>query len=1712
MSDNSSNNINFLSNDAFLRASTANKRLSLLGHEFNNNIDNIIINEKTGETLGKIFKKQSEKVKTIYSSSKYKLNKEYLLSDSLEDFTTDSILIEEKKEKDNIIFKGIDYKEQLKTEIEDKINVTEENKSNNKNMIGDFLESLDTNEQKPNNQLDDLFGLLDENEDDLLDKKKERKTRETRGTRGTRITNNETNEFRVSTLFSDICDFNKQDNTINKRRFKDTIFNFNDLGTIDEMEEQNNENNEEKINENKDENIEEENDKKKEILKEEYYPIDVIEEAEKNYNINIDSKEDLYPLNTYQKKNGLVIDFIKLTDIDINSQEINNLSAIGIDRGMDQSNRNIYNIYTSSKFGRIFKISNNNEITILKEKHESRIICIDIFENKLIAGDDCGNIIIWINNDKKNVFTNLNDQQKILCVKIVEVRDNKLFAFFSDIKGDLYLIKINLEKLVIYKKNRILSLKDQPIYNILFLPNKKSELKVKKSSVYLFLVTFQNIFIYRFYFKNIDINHLKTFEYFYGEKGKFQFDISIGLGFLPIEELNKDKIDSCNVAAASRGLISDNIIIDNNKYANLCLAVSYGKVIQLFSLNEKKNNEYSYKNIGYFINDNPILRISFIFNSIIAIMTDNFKIKLINTYDFVYQTFDFKTEIKPTKNCLISYKELDVSKCDIVGEEIEISLENNTKYIRIYTNKLVAIKNFLFIIGQNPNKIYNCSLLSYKEVLNNLYESNDYINMLWLSLIIFNKKTNLLKKQIISDEKTYIENNKASLLKTYLYMFFSKKVCTDLDNINENIKMLLELCIETDYLDELVNIRKLLTQNKKIEDNIFMNLTKYMNNGKLFDTKLNGELLKSYIDYYLKENKKLLLNIILIKLNFESLSQEEVIKYIGENELINPYIYAKIKRIDNGKKNYFIPVKYIDSLFKSHFLMMQDNESIKSTLSPEQLKAYEEGKKEKEKENEKKLELYKKLIIEHNLNYLNEDTFSCHEYLGHKLLWYCNKCLSGKEYPNDIQISPISYNETAIEILAYLLQEENIKIYLEFDSYTYLKIITKYFLEPKLFKLIHEIRNINLSSSIKMILNEYLGNNNFNSLNGDYIYKAIRNVVFKNVILNSYYIKYDFYIMTGEISSKSNNLFFDKDEIMDALLYFGDSDVDALDGEKDPYNCHRKLTTEKEKINYYKKIEEYMMNLINYLKEHNILEEKFVKKLLGNYTIKRYKKLYFYLCEADKRFKECFDMKLDEFERNPDMFTGKKRKDFFEWIEHIIELTYGLDVINENLYGSNKQQIKYHEEFKNLLLNNLKVLCEISVDELSKIADIWFFDEKEQEEIINHLGGGNTNALQLRYIEHYLSLKSKDINDNIEKYLKFLEIEIDLLIKERNKERIIDILTEFKILCTETMLKKLKDNSLNDCAIYICQVRKDVKEGIELALSEIDQKYNNLLDILDQPHYNPILIDIELDEMYRYFEKGLNVCQYKFEEQKLETEIDESWLSLFKAACFYKIDFNPRYEQNKNNIKTKDHKKILNGLQKCIQLNLETMSDCINLEALVDIISKNVEKGKTIQFYSFLSNAFYSKGKSQEIYQCGKNMMTSTVIYRYDSLGDLNTKGKNLDFNTNKCNYCNNIIKKNSFSLKMFNCGHIYHLSCCAQLNGEKVCYLCEKQMGNSEDLCIGKFMGAIDEEENNMQKEVEKKKEQENKKNILKRRLAILKNMRIKRREINNNLNETVN
>ena len=1729
---------NILNSDAFLRASTINTRLSLLARELNDNIGSLVINEQTfDEVLKKA--KINKGMKTIRASNKYKINFDILINN---DFSCDDILIEEKQK--DILYKGKDEEElKIIEEVDETKEFKEQKKEpkNEKMNLDSIFDDVKNDDNKDNKKEDKTEYIFDQILEDKNDIENENENNEKPNDKNIKF-------MRASTMFQDVFDFNQEFQEINNNIIKDlnaktkeqnlnndnknlhmsTIFN---ILSKDENENKVQEKKiqikqEEKINK-KEEIIkeEEEEDKIKDVLKEEYYPIDVIEEAEKYYNLSNESKEDLYPLNTYQMNNGLNIEFINYSEKKFNDNNQISLSAIGVD--------NLGNTYICTQNGKIIKKNKNKEIIIYSEKYRENICCIDIFDNIIVTGDDTGNIIIWKDDKINQALINIGNKNEILCIKLVTyIENSKLILLFSDSKGDLSLVDVNPNKIADYTQNSILNQEDMPIYNITLYFNKKSYINEEKENIIFVISSSQSVGIYKCNLETLKLITLKEIEYVYGEKGKFTFDVSIGQGFPPVADLKKSNAE---IPSAARGSISNTISISENEEENSMLAVSYGNVVQLFGFRIIENSGISFKIIGYFINDKPILRMFFIFNSMLALLTENNNIKLINTYDFIPKIFNQTDidEIKPTKSNFISYEPLDINKLGIKGHEIEIGIENKCLKKKFYTNKIIPIEKGILLVGKEPNKYYNCFVYNYNDVINNFCQNEDYIKMLWLSLLIFNRKNNLLTKQLSLEEKNYITQNKEKLCDSFLMIFFIKKIIPELANNNElYVRMFLEFFMETDLFEILPKYIS-ISSSSSLDKYIYINLTKYMINGNLYDIILNKNLLKMYIKYYLNKNDKLLLNKVLLKLNLDSLLQDDILKIIMDNELINPYIYTRIKNIIEGKIDYFLPADYLDSIFKKDILRekyeLEQQDQNDELIKREMPELYEKQKQQRKEQMEKELEEkkaierdYKKLIIEHNMEFFNEKTFSCHEYLGHKFLWYCNKCISGKEYPNDNQMSPKNFKQTAIKILACLIYRENIKLYLEFDSYTYLQIIKKFFTEPKLFELIDKSGN---SSSIKNVIEvskiiaKYLGKDKIDSFDCDYVLRAIEDGV-NDCVLNTNYINYDYYILICELCKYNKNIVFDKMIIKEVLLFFGEFNIENF-SKNDPFNCHREPQTRKAKKQYYKKIEEFMLNLLNYLKDRGNLDEVFVKDLIQKLTeknkIRDYTKVYFYLCEEAKNYRECFKLKLDEYERDPDHFGEKEIKDFFGWIEHILEYSYNRDIINEKVYKKERKEEEEPElvKCKKILLSYLKILCEISIDELSKITDIWFIEEDEQEDLIQHLGGGASNALQLKYLDHLFLIRKEDMNDNIEKYMNFLMIELDIFIKERNKKRIKDLLTEYKVLCNEDILAKLLANRINDCCIYIYQYLGMVKDGVELTLKEVQQKYDNINLILKKPNYNPILIDIELNELYKYFEMGLSVCQSNFlEQEKEDKQIDDNWQNLFNKACEFKIDFFKLYDVNRNNIKTRDHKKIFNSLQNCIQLILDKMSDYITLDLLVEIISANVSKGKIIEFYTFLDKSFYSFRRTETILLSGKNLMSTSILIHYDDLGKLKTEGKHILITEQKCDFCKNYIKSfNSYQFKLFECGHKYHIHCCAEEKEEKVCYVCTKEeigdnMERAQNFKEGQILILENEEDKKNQEEINKKLEERKRKMMVKGRLGLLKKIRKKRREINAVLN----
>ena len=211
------------------------------------------------------------------------------------------------------------------------------------------------------------------------------------------------------------------------------------------------------------------------------------------------------------------------------------------------------NTYICTQNGKIIKKNKNKEIIIYSEKYQENICCIDIFDNIIVTGDDTGNIIIWKNDKINQALINIGNKNEILCIKIITyIENSKLILIFSDSKGDLSLVDVNPNKIAEYTQNSILNQEEMPIYNINLYLRQKSDISKDKENIILVIASSQSAGIYNCNLETLKLNALKEFEYTYGEKGKFTFDISIGQGFPPVADLKKENQE---IAALARGSI-----------------------------------------------------------------------------------------------------------------------------------------------------------------------------------------------------------------------------------------------------------------------------------------------------------------------------------------------------------------------------------------------------------------------------------------------------------------------------------------------------------------------------------------------------------------------------------------------------------------------------------------------------------------------------------------------------------------------------------------------------------------------------------------------------------------------------------------------------------------------------------------------------------------------------------------------------------------------------------------------------------------------------------------------------------------------------------------------------------------------------------------------------------------------------------------------------
>ena len=1492
--------------------------------------------------------------------------------------------------------------------------------------------------------------------------------------------------------------------------------------------------------------------------KEDLTPLEIINKLETDYNNILIQKiksetdiSELYPLDTYKKNNELRVQLLsekekniqfeemkkimQIKEIENKTKEKNifeNFSVLTVDKPFQEpgSIEPRY-IYACTNKGRIKKIllnninsNKNNENNETFDSNGECINCIDIYENYMVTGHQNGSIIFW-ENDKifqKNKINEKEENNAIIYLKIIKVhKKKKIEIIYSDNIGGVFFLKIS-KGFMKYSEKKELILCDNkyPIYKISFFSIDPNLNRAKKKYMIFSLISLKGVKLLKKrpkpYSKNEDSNNKYIIEpilFNINEKEEGIFDSAFGYGFPPMET-------NLSNSGSIRSSISESIVISKDTPESLILVVSFSDIINLYEIT--KNKELKVIPIGHYINDRKIIYINFLTNSYIIFISNDFYLKVINTFDF--DDSEYKEKHSPTKNSLLIYDEIDLKKI-IMIRQTNINKYNEDKNIlsnyNIYLNSIVALNKSILILGRV--NLYQYTLLQWDSIIQSLDKEKEYEKMLWLAMVVFNNNENLLTINSKNRDKNFFVNYQYQICSPIISKFLIQVVIKEIEKKNfRPLRMMIEFCIGAELYECLYESIFPLSEIG-YDSYFYKNLTAYILNDDCTFIEFKPNFLIKYFKYYVDIHEKIILSEILFHINTHILLEDKLIlSAIHEFKLLNPLFFIQIKTSIKGKIDYFQPIKYMYDIFHADYIKEKSG-TLLNNLS-------EKTKKED----------YYKMIIENDFKYFNEDISIYHEFLAHKILWYCNKCLNKEEFHTNIEISDNNYKIIAKKIIFFLTRKEVMNEFLEFDSFSYFQIISRFYLENDLLKLIKsKIENKeDKFKDIKDFIYEYSkGEINSLFLSEKYFFYEILNAVEQ---CNNFYIKYDFYLMiiliykeNEEKKEKDEGFSFDKYLVKETIKFFINF-FDELEKnkKKDAFNRHKNL---KDIKRAKKEVENNLMIMIKLLDKNNqqIIIDDYLE-ILAVPNIYKYRKIKLYLYELSKQYEEYFNLYKETLEENYinlnieediNISRVERIKIFFDWINKILFKT-----------SEEQDNKETHNEFKEFILSNFSYLSDLSLKDLSKLAEFWF--KGEEEKIILALKNSQSQALQFKYINYYFLTHECD-PDKIKEgdtYYEYLLLKINLLIKAGQKDQILNLLHHNTFLCKNNLANKLLNNKVYDACVFIYYIIDELEKGIILTNEQIIKALEKIDDTINSDDYIPTDIDSLLYNFKKYIELGIGICQKASNKEKIENAknkekvekivkylLNRYWIIIINSIYIFQLKFLKKFDENQNNYKTKDYIKINNSLDENFESILSKMTEYIPTKYIVDIMcekcgSAGFKKFKNLNYLMFSDYRIesLSMGITKGFFKSEIERQLNDFIFQFN-------KGNNivLDF----CDFCGKSIKYYYLDkIIYFKCNHIFHKICFDKKKCDKnICPICRKKEADLYEYeeeekkniaCDQLFDIDFKKEENvivnNIQQNTDKQLEIQKIK-LRKKNIAKLKRINRKKKEINYLLNDEI-
>ena len=1452
-------------------------------------------------------------------------------------------------------------------------------------------------------------------------------------------------------------------------------------------------------------------------------PIEMINKIENDYNNILVQKiksetetTELYPLDTYKKNNELKVQIIseqkketqffslkqkmliKEEQNTIGDSDIFNVFTIDKQYQEPGSIEPRY-IYAGTKKGFIVKVLLNNrnntkpeDIREVFDSEEGCINCIDIFENYMVTGHQNSSILFWENNKKfsKTKNDDIKKDNEIISIKIIKLHNKKkIEIIFSDYLGRVFYLKKTRGIFGGESKELIIDCNKCPTYKITFISGENNLSKTKKKRMLFCLTSSKGVTLIKLRPKPDAKDENKYILKFITSPiiGKIDsgiFDANFGIGYPPVDMQIGGKLSNI------RDSISEIIVKGNQTGERLLLTVSYGDVINLYELKIPRTRDLKIQGVGHYINDKPIIYTCFLTNSFMAIITNDFYLKIINTFDF--DKYEYTKRHAPSKNNLVIFENIELKQLIMMKQtNIYKYNEENNSFIdyHIYLNSIVPLNKSIVILGRV--NLCQYTLLQWDAIIESFDREKQYEKMLWLAMIVFNNNRNFLTIQSQNRNEEFLINNKYQICSPIISKFLIQVVMKEIDKKNFiPMRMFIEFCIGAELYECLYESIFPLSQ-KGYDCYLYQNLTKYILNDDCTLIEFKPNFLISFFKYYVELREKNILSEIVFHLNINTLLEDTLIQSaIKQFQLINPLMFIQIKTLVNGNIDYFQPIKYMYDLFHTDFI----KEKKGTLFDTESDKAIKEE--------------YRKMIVENDMKYYNENISIYHEYLAHKILWYCNKCLNKEEYHTNLQMSDTNFKKITKKIIFFLTRGEVMKEFFEFDSYSYFQIISRFYLEKEIFDLLkREIENKeDLFKDIKDFISVY-SNGKINSivLSEKYFFYDLQYAVEKS---DNIFIKYDFYSMVTLIGKENKDFILDKYSIKNTMKFFINF-IPELEKQKysDTFNCHKKFSQLKEIKKIKKEVQnnlELMLKLFD--NDEEIIIDDMIE-ILKVPNIVYYRQIRMHLLESSHQYEEYFELckqKLEEnvpnnLEENSNISKVEKIKIFFDWIDNILTKTF----------SSDKEE---HKKFKDFLLLNFNYLSDLSLKDLSFLAEKWY--QGEEESIILALKYSQSQALQFKYINYYFATHECE-SDNIKEgdtYYQYLLLKINLLIKAGYKEQILNLLHHNTFLCTAKLAEKLYNQKVFDACVFIYYLLEDYDKGIKLANGQIKIILNNIYEEINSNSYLSTNIESMLYNFKKYIELAVGICQKvkipeidvtkipKDADEKTEEKIreklrvinekkvaNEYWFIVINSIYSFQLEFLKKFEENRNNYKTNDYNKINNALDEAFELFLTKMSEYINLKLIINEMSKKFGSAGFERFKSITSLMFIEFKTSENINKILYNLLAKESEKQLNEFVYQFNQGQLAIFE--KCETCGKSYDKNTYLLDIiyFKCNHSYHNLCFMKGGYDlEICPICDKTK-----IDLSKYEEPIKEEKdkNEIQepKKIEVKKKEVNKEQIKK-------------------------